>query len=61
MKTRQLPARAIRASSIIHRGASNHSFNEHRPVDASLRRLMHGKVQPMQEPSFWRRLFGARP
>jgi hypothetical protein len=30
--------------------------------DASMRYMMHGKVQPMEEPrGFWRRLFGARP
>lgn len=28
--------------------------------DASLRRMTHGKIQPMYQPTFLERLFGAR-
>jgi hypothetical protein len=28
--------------------------------DASLRYMMHGPIQPMEEPGFFARLFGAR-
>lgn len=59
MKHRQLPARAIRASSIIHRGPADHALSP-QPLDANLRRKMHGKVQPMETPGFFARLFGAR-
>lgn len=28
--------------------------------DASIRRQVHGRIQPMNPPTFWERLFGAR-
>ena len=28
--------------------------------DASLRRMIHGPIQPMEEPGFFARLFGLR-
>jgi hypothetical protein len=48
---------------------SSLSFRSSRPdrwtdpkgfYDASLRRMTHGKIQPMYPPSFLERLFGAR-
>ena len=48
---------------------SNPTFRSSRPdswtnprpyTDASLRRMVHGRIQPMEQPGFLARLFGWR-
>lgn len=48
---------------------SSHSYHSSRPdrwtmprgiQDTSLRRKVHGRIQPMEAPTFWERLLGKR-
>jgi len=46
-------------SSLIYRSSRPDSWTMPRPYrDASLRRMMHGPIQPMEQPSFLARLLG---
>jgi hypothetical protein len=51
--------RSPRTSNIIHRDRPCDG-NLRRPLDASVRLQMHGKVRPMEEPSWFARLLGWR-
>jgi hypothetical protein len=45
-------------SSLTYRSSRPDRWTAPRPYsDASLRRLMHGPIQPMEQPSFLQRLF----
>lgn len=46
-------------SSLTFRSSRPDSWTSPRPYsDASLRRLIHGPIRPMEEPSLWKRLLG---
>lgn len=46
-------------SSLTFRTSRPDGWTMPRPYsDPSLRRLMHGKIQPMEQPSLLQRLFG---
>lgn len=48
-------------SSLSFRSSRPDTWAEPRPFhDASLRHQMHGRIRPMEEPSFFERLFGRR-
>jgi hypothetical protein len=47
-------------SSLTFRTSRPDSWTSPRPYsDASLRRLIHGPIQPMEQPGLLQRLFGA--
>ena len=47
--------------SPIYRSSPSDRWSEPKGfADASLRRMTHGKIQPMYQPTFLQRLFGAR-
>ena len=47
-------------SSMPFRSSRSDSWTTPRShTDATLRMMKHGKIQPMHQPSFWERLFGA--
>jgi hypothetical protein len=51
----------IHASAIIHRDRPYHGLSgERQSMHPTERFHRHGKVRPMEEPGFFRRLFGAR-
>ncbi|MEE4537862.1 MAG: hypothetical protein V2J51_05140 [Erythrobacter sp.] len=47
-------------SASIHKSAPDQWTNPRPFSDASLRKLKYGAIQPMKQPGFFERLFGAR-
>ena len=48
-------------SSLSYRTSRADGWTSPRPhSDANLRRMKYGPIQPMEEPGFFARLFGAR-
>ncbi|ALE17476.1 hypothetical protein AMC99_02197 [Altererythrobacter epoxidivorans] len=48
-------------SSLSYRSSRPDGWVQPRPhVDASLRRMKHGPIQPMEQPGFFARLLGGR-
>ena len=48
-------------SSLTYRSSRPDNWTMPRAYsDATLRRMAHGPIQPMQQPSFFERLFGLR-
>lgn len=46
-------------SSLSFRSSKPDKWTEPRPhMDASLRRQIYGRIQPMHTPGFWEKLFG---
>jgi hypothetical protein len=51
----------VAMSSLTFRSSRPDGWIQPRPHrDASLRFMTHGPIQPMEEPGFFARLFGAR-
>jgi hypothetical protein len=58
MKRRQME---FHMSSLSFRSSRPDSWTSPRPpLDAGLRRIAHGRIQPMEEPGFFSRLFVRR-
>lgn len=56
-----MPNHRTGCGGLSHRSSRPDHWTQPRPHrDASLRYQMHGPIQPMSEPSWLRRFFGAR-
>ena len=48
-------------SSLSFRSSRPDTWTSPRPpLDAGLRRMAHGRIQPMEQPGFFSRLYGQR-